>query len=57
MIQFQTVVKNYGAPACSTASASISIPIEPDCTRCRLSVDTCPTGPLRFEIKGLSKIS
>lgn len=28
----------------------------PDCTRCGLCVDTCPTGALRFEVKGLSKL-
>lgn len=28
----------------------------PDCTRCGLCVDACPTGALSFEIKGLSKL-
>ncbi len=28
----------------------------PDCTRCGLCVDVCPTGALQFEIKGLSKL-
>ncbi len=28
----------------------------PDCTRCGLCVDVCPTGALRFEIQGLSKL-
>ena len=28
----------------------------PDCTRCGLCVDTCPTSALRFEVKGLSKL-
>ncbi len=33
-----------------------AIGLGPDCTRCGLCVDTCPTGALRFEIKGLSKL-
>ncbi|MDR0563452.1 MAG: NapH/MauN family ferredoxin-type protein [Azoarcus sp.] len=28
----------------------------PDCTRCGLCVDACPTGALQFEVKGLSKL-
>jgi len=28
----------------------------PDCTRCGLCVDICPTGALRYEVKGLSKL-
>ncbi|WP_303908111.1 NapH/MauN family ferredoxin-type protein [Thiohalomonas denitrificans] len=33
-----------------------SVPIGADCTRCGLCIDTCPTGSLRFEVKGLSKL-
>ncbi|MDR2014238.1 MAG: NapH/MauN family ferredoxin-type protein [Azoarcus sp.] len=28
----------------------------PDCTRCGLCVDACPTGALHFKVKGLSKL-
>lgn len=34
----------------------VQIPVGADCTRCGLCVDKCPTGALRFDIKGLSKI-
>jgi ferredoxin-type protein NapH len=34
----------------------VELPIGPDCTRCGLCVDTCPSGALTFEIKGLSKL-
>ena len=32
------------------------VPLGPDCTRCGACVDTCPTGSLKFDIKGLSKL-
>jgi ferredoxin-type protein NapH len=30
-------------------------PVGPDCTRCGMCLDACPTGALAFEIKGLTK--
>lgn len=30
--------------------------VGPDCTRCGLCVDVCPTGALRYEIKGVKRI-
>ncbi|MDY0011880.1 MAG: NapH/MauN family ferredoxin-type protein [Rhodocyclaceae bacterium] len=32
------------------------VPVGPDCTRCGLCVDTCPSGALKFDVKGLSKL-
>ncbi|UCV13972.1 NapH/MauN family ferredoxin-type protein [Quatrionicoccus australiensis] len=33
-----------------------SMSLGPDCTRCGLCVDVCPTGALRYEVKGLSQL-
>jgi ferredoxin-type protein NapH len=37
-------------------AADTEVALGPDCTRCGLCVDTCPTGSLTFDIKGLSKL-
>ncbi len=37
-------------------AAEENMGLGPDCTRCGLCVDTCPTGALHFEVKGLSKL-
>jgi ferredoxin-type protein NapH len=30
--------------------------VGPDCTRCGLCVDVCPTGALRYELKGVKRL-
>jgi len=44
----ETVIKGRAPDA--------EVGIGPDCTRCGLCVDACPSGALRFEIKGLQKL-
>lgn len=34
----------------------VEVDVGPDCTRCGLCVDICPTDSLRFEMKGLGKL-
>ncbi len=37
-------------------AVNTEVPIGPDCTRCGLCVDICPTGSLQYDVKGLSKL-
>lgn len=37
-------------------AAEETLGLGPDCTRCGYCVDVCPTGALRYEVKGLSKL-
>ncbi|GAB4290756.1 MAG: quinol dehydrogenase ferredoxin subunit NapH [Thiohalomonadaceae bacterium] len=43
-------------PVIKGRATNVNVPIGADCTRCGLCIDTCPTGSLRYEIKGLSKV-
>ncbi|CAA7615523.1 NapH/MauN family ferredoxin-type protein [Magnetospirillum sp. SS-4] len=39
-----------------TYAPDVDVAIGADCTRCGLCIDACPTGSLRFEVKGLNKL-
>lgn len=39
-----------------TYAEDVEVAIGPDCTRCGLCIDACPTGSLRYEVKGLNKL-
>ncbi|MDM8547898.1 NapH/MauN family ferredoxin-type protein [Candidatus Venteria ishoeyi] len=34
----------------------VEVGLGADCTRCGMCIDTCPTGSLRFDVKGLNKL-
>lgn len=34
----------------------VKLDVGPDCTRCGLCVDVCPTGALRYELKGVKRL-
>ncbi len=36
-------------------ASEVRTPIGPDCTRCGMCLDVCPSGALRFDIKGISR--
>lgn len=33
----------------------VETPVGPDCTRCAMCIDVCPTGALRFDIQGITR--
>ncbi len=37
-------------------ASEVRTPIGPDCTRCGMCLDVCPTGALRFDVKGITKV-
>jgi len=37
-------------------AAALKTPLGPDCTRCGLCIDVCPSGALVFDVKGLQKL-
>jgi ferredoxin-type protein NapH len=37
-------------------ASDVEVDVGPDCTRCGLCLDVCPTKSLRFEVKGLDKL-
>lgn len=37
-------------------AAETEVPVGPDCTRCGLCVDVCPSGALSYDVKGLSRL-
>ena len=37
-------------------AADLKTPIGPDCTRCGLCIDVCPSGALVFSVKGVQKL-
>lgn len=41
-------------PVIKGRAPDIEVPLGADCTRCGLCVDVCPTGSLRFEVKGIT---
>lgn len=43
-------------PVIKGRATDVNVPIGADCTRCGLCIDTCPTGSLRYEFKGLNKV-
>ena len=43
-------------PVIKGRALDVDVPLGPDCTRCGLCIDACPTRSLGYDIKGLSRL-
>ncbi len=49
------LVPHVLSPVIKGRATDTTVPLGADCTRCGACVDVCPTGSLRFEIKGVTR--